>query len=77
MLYPGWPSWILAGLATFELALRVGPSFTQPTRGAFDPRRVWAAAQRGHRARFSPLDDWDHRALMELPLSEARAMLGI
>lgn len=77
MLYPGWPSWIFAGLATFELALRVGPSFTEPTRGAFDPRRVWAAVERGHRARFSPLEAWDHRALMELALPQARTLLGL
>jgi len=77
MLYPGWPSWILAGLATFELGLRVGPSFTEPTRGAFDPRRVWSAIARGHRSAFSPLEEWDHRALMDRPLPEARAALGI
>lgn len=77
MLYPGWPSWIFAGLATFELALRVGPAFTTPTRGAFDPRRVWAAASRGHRAAFSPLEDWDHRALMPQSVTDVRVTLGL
>jgi len=76
-LYPGWPSWILAGLCTFELGLRVGPSFTVPTRGAFDARRVLAAALRGHAARFDPLGDWDYATLMPMRLGEARARLGI
>ena len=57
MLYENWLAWTLATLATFELGLRVGPSFTVPTRGAFDPRRVFAAAVRGHRAHVRPLDD--------------------
>ena len=76
-LYPDWPAWILAGLTTFELALRVGPAFTVPTKGAFDVRRVWAAALRGYGARFRPLDDWDYRPLMAMPLDAARRELGI
>lgn len=78
MLYPGWPAWILAALTTFELGLRVGPSFTVPTRHAFDLRRVWAAAQRGYAAKVRPLDEgWDYRPLMTLGLHEAREQLRL
>ncbi|MEM9453603.1 MAG: hypothetical protein AAGF11_05460 [Myxococcota bacterium] len=78
MLYPGWPAWILAVLTTFELGLRVGPSFTVPTRHAFDLRQVWAAAQRGYNANVRPLDEgWDYRPLMTMDLQEARQQLRL
>lgn len=80
-LVPGWPAWIFAGLATFELALRVGPEFTVPTRGAFDVARVFAAAKRAYRARestgFHPMGAWDYRPLMSLTLDQARTQLGL
>lgn len=76
--YQGWPAWIVVTLLTFEMGLRVGPTFTPPTRGAFDPRAVWRAAQRARTATFHPLDPaWDQDRLWALPLTEARRELGL
>jgi hypothetical protein len=76
--YDGWPTWTVVTLLTFELGLRVGPTFTPPTRGAFDPRVVWAAALRAGTTTFHPLDaDWDLDRLWPLPLETARAQLGL
>jgi hypothetical protein len=75
--YAGWPAWIVVTLLTFELGLRVGPTFTPPTVGAFDPEAVWAAALRARDARFHPLDaDWNIDALWPMPLVQARIDLG-
>ena len=56
----------------------MGPTFTVPTRGAFDVRAVFAAARRGLAADVDPLDpDWDYDALMPLALDEARTSLRL
>jgi len=76
--YEGWPAWTVVTLLTFELGLRVGPTFTPPTVGAFDVRAVWAAALRAGTARFHPLDpNWDIDRLWTMQLERAREVLGL
>ena len=64
-------------LATFHLGLRVSPAIVRPARGAFDPERAVAAFVRGRSVHVDVMGAWNYWELMPLPLSEARARLGL
>lgn len=70
-------TFVVTALATFHLGLRVSPSVVKPARGAFDPERAIAAFVRGRSVRVDVMGAWNYWELMPLPLSEARARIGL
>jgi hypothetical protein len=70
-------TWIVTVIANFHLGMPVSPAVVKPSRLAFDPARVLAAFARGRRMRVDVMGNWDHWALLPLPLEEVRRQLGL
>lgn len=70
-------TFIATALATFQLGMSVSPAVVTPAIGAFDPTRVLAAFLRGRQLAVDVMGPWDYWSLMQLPLDEARARIGI
>jgi len=69
-------SFLLFVIIQFHLGIEVTPIADAQTV-LFDVRKVLPAAERGAACRDDLSAHWDHWALAELPLDEARARLGI
>lgn len=70
-------TFIVIVLTTFHLGMPVSPAIVSPARGEFDPTRVLRAFLRGRQVRVDILGQWDYWELMNAPLAEARARIGI
>ncbi|MCC6648474.1 MAG: hypothetical protein IT374_23260 [Polyangiaceae bacterium] len=69
-------AFLMFGIAEFHLGIAVSPVATG-ARGMLDPPRVFAALQRGLACKIDPTDGWDPWPLMDRPLVELRAEVGI
>jgi tellurite resistance protein len=65
-------SFLMFGIAEFQLDIPMSP-IAAGTRGAFDPRQMFRALQRGHACTIDPTVGWDPWPVIERPLEELRA----
>jgi ubiquinone biosynthesis protein Coq4 len=69
-------SFLMFGIAEFHLGISMSP-VASPTKGMFDPVKVFRALQRGRACKIDPTKGWDPWPVMDRPLADLRAEYGI
>jgi hypothetical protein len=67
---------VLGTMLMFQMGIQLSPIAT-PAKGKVDPQKVARAMERGAKMKVNLAEGWDFWPLMELPLADARAAVGL